>query len=416
MAAKKKPPMGLEGIMDVVRKSATSDNNKGAIASLTTAHNIMRNWKWIDFIDPLTGHPNLLLEYLFGTRGYLCGRLYVSEGEEAASKSSLCFLSYAMGQKTADATCWHGEAEHAPPPPDFIASFGADPQRLMISQPGSLGRALWTLQSVANAARTQVEDRMEQPVLAGLDSVSGFSADEEQDADNMVDGGNAGGLGYHARKIAEFFRDRGWWLEQRHVVLMCTAQHKEKIEKGRFGGGGGDNKDEKTHMASRPLRFHATGRIVVEARELWEPVAPGSDKKTVTGKLVSFYTAKNKLSPAHRRITVPLRADRGFDFCVPCAQFLKARSPWVDLQGNMILNLETRGSWYVCDELDVRGQGEDTLRLFMDELAKRPDLIMKIREILRIRGFGLPFEAQFTAQELQNPATLSPDDAADDDE
>jgi RecA/RadA recombinase len=400
MAPKKKPPSGLSGIMDVVRKNAASANAKGAAATLQSAADIMRNWKWVDFIDPHTGHPNLLLEYLFGARGYLCGRMYLVEGDEAASKSSLCFLSFAMGQKTCDATCWHGEAEHAPPPPDYIASFGTDTSKLMISQPGALGRALLALQMIVNAAKTEVEDRKLQPILASLDSVSGFSADEDQDGENLVEGGNIGGLGYHARKISEFFRERGWWMEKNDLVLICTAQHKDKINTATFGNKA--KNDDPTTIAAKPLRFHATGRLTVEARELWEPVSEGSDKKRVTGKLITFYTAKNKISPPHRRITVPLRSDLGFDFVVPCAQFLKERSPWIDPKGAVFLNLETRGSWYVCEELNVKGQGESTLRLFMDELAKRTDIVMQLRESLRIRGFGLPFEEQY-AHVPENP-------------
>lgn len=403
-AKKKKKQTGLDGLIQAVQSAAKSNTAIGAASTITRLSKHADDWKWVDFCDPHTGYPVLALEYLFGTRGLLCGRFYKIEAMDGVGKSAFCFLAFGAGQRTCDATCIHLESEHATPTADYIASYGCDPAEIIQAQPGSLGRALYLGEELVNKAKRKPKsgedpnDLLDKPIILSMDSISGFSSDEDLDGE-ASENSNVGGLGYHARKMSAFFRDFGWWLKERDVVLIGTAQLREKIDtSGPFTAGPstrGLNDNEPTTMAAKPLNYHATGQLQMSAKKLWEPVSPGSTEKVNTGSLVTFKLVKNKLGWAYRKVPpVALRRDQGFDFTMQSYDFVKDNSPWFDDDGQ-IVSIETRGSWYVCEKYEIKGQGEETKREIMDRLLTDEETVMRIRKVMRIRGFGFDFETSY---------------------
>ena len=405
--------------MQTVQAAAKSKTAIGAASTLSKISTHADNWKWVDFVDPKTGYPVLAIEYLFGTRGLLCGRLYKIEAMEGVGKSSFCYFSYGAGQRTCEATCLHMESENATATADYVASYGCDPEKILQARPGSLGRALYLAEELVNSAKKvpgkndDPNDLLDKPIILSLDSVSGFSSDEELDGE-ASENSNVGGLGYHARKMSAFFRDFGWWLEARDVVLIATAQLRDKIEaSGPFAkksGISGLNDGDPTTMASKPLNFHATGQLQMTAKKLWEPKTPGSSEMVNTGTLVAFKLVKNKLGWAYRKVPpVTLRRDQGFDFTMQSYDFIKEGSPWFTDTGEQIVSIETRGSWYVCDKYNIKGQGEETKRLIMDALLTDHETVMQLREVLRIRGYGFKFETKYTLDRFEDGKVVEPE-------
>lgn len=102
------------------------------------ASDIMKSWRFVDFYNPLQKIPSLSLEWLFGGRGLLAGRIIRLQASYGTGKSSFMWLMYAAAQALSKAWCYHVESEATPPPPDFIESFGCHTDNLLIAHPRSL--------------------------------------------------------------------------------------------------------------------------------------------------------------------------------------------------------------------------------------------------------------------------------------
>lgn len=391
--------------MGTINKNARAVDKKEIANSLSRASAVTDSWRWIDFVDPALNVPCLLLEYLFGTRGSLCGRMLKIEAMEGVGKSSYCFLQYAMAQAHGG-FCWHGESEHAPPPPDYIASFGCDPENLLIQHPGSIERGFYAMEEVIKAIRAddgpdptpmhKVNGKLvpsgephKYPIVVGLDSISGFGADAMIDADDVPDPGLVGGLGAHARVVSKWFRDRGSVLDKKDVFMITTAQQKATINTG-FGAQFA-NKDDTT-IAARPLNFHASWRVKMRTRAL-------KDKKTNedVGEYLVMKTVKNKLSPKGREVELHHYRDFGYDLTTPTHDWLKAQTPWILPDGSSF-DITANGAYTRCERLAGASnfQGEEGKQELMLLLYEDKELLALCREHLRIRGFGFDFEKQYT--------------------
>ena len=401
MAPRKKAITGnwTDRVIGVIQKNAQAEDKKAMAYTLSKASALADNWTWVDFIDPATGMPCILLEWLVGCRGLLCGRMVKVEALEGVGKSSYCFLQYAMAQKQG-AYCWHGESEHAPPPPDYIASFNCDPSLLLVQQPGSIERAFYAMEEFIQTIRTQEDPEMKHPIVVSLDSISGFGADSQIDEEEIPELGASGGLGAHARAVSKWFRDRGWTLDKNKVVMLATAQLKMKIETGFKQKGGGPPKD--VTIADRPLNFHASIRLRMSS-------TPLKDKNMEdVGEYLTLHTTKNKLSPKNRQVTLHLYRDYGFDLVSPTCDWLRTFSPW-QLPDGSTFSITQAGAYLKSDRLlggqnvhsNTEGKKELMTAFYADE-----GLVRAVRERLRIRGFGFDFEEryQLSAEEAEDQA------------
>lgn len=373
--------------------------------------------RWIDFCDPKTGMPCLALEWLWGARGFQTGRILKIEAEEGVGKSSFLMLMYGAAQKSCGAWCLHFEGELAKAPPDFMASYGCDPRRIL--SPDLTGDNLsieGCFSAIDETTRTMRSEQpgmdpdKKHPIVAGVDSVSSFGASKNMDE---KDTDNASGIGVHSRFLSGWFRDRWGHLSDRDTFLMIIAQLRSKIDTTPvFGQRAKTN--ETTTLAARPLDFHSSMRLEISTHPLKLKDPPYSQY----GDTVTFKTTKNKLSPKGKALKLRLIWDQGFDMTNATIELLKNIAP-ITLPSGQQFTIEQRGAGslggvklhipMLCDEglhyfpnylpgdLDKRRTNDELLgRLY----ANGP-LLMAIREALRIRGFGFPFETDYMPSEAE---------------
>jgi RecA/RadA recombinase len=392
MAAKKKNMSAAEALLDAVASNAKTKVAKDIAARTMKLSEQSSKWKFIDFRDPKTNLPALGLEHMFGTRGLLCGRAYKIEAGEGVGKSSFCYLSYAAAQLMHDATCVHLESELATQQEAYIEEFGADTAKVLQSQPGSLKNALFALVEFGNRAK-ELEGRENHPTLISLDSVSGFSSDEDLTGEAST-ADSVGGLGYHARKMSAFFRDYGYWLNEKDVVLLMTAQLREKINTG-FGYSA--NNDTETTIAGKPIDYHSTAILQMSSGTLWEDSEDVKGRKQDMGNKITLKLRKNKLAGRGRIVPpVIMRHGQGFDFTLQTYDLLRMYSEQLrfDDAGKELLHMDMRGSWLTCEKYGHKSQGEDGKRELTEKILRDEEMVMRIRERLRIYGFGFDFETR----------------------
>ena len=375
-----------------------------ALHGLDTANNIAKAWKYVDFSDPHTGQPCLLLEWVFGSRGLLLGRIMKIEADQGVGKSSFLFALYGMAQVGTNAYCFHLEAENAEQPPDYIHSLGCNPDSLGIAKPGSIERAMAMVEELTNEARKDDPEK-KCPIIVGLDSVSGFGSDaamEDPEDPTALDltKQNAG-LGSHARCLSKWFRDRGGiWLQEKDVFLVMITQLKDKIVTD-MGPAKYLTADQKRGtIAEKPLNFSATYRLELKS-------SPLRDKETKDdiGELVTIKVSKNKLSPKNREVQIPLIREKGFNFTDETVDMLRRFSP-INLPNGKQFAIEQRGSFLNYNGENYHSNSESKKQI-LDKIYGDQALLMGLREALRIRGFGFAFETNY----VMSPEEIEDNDA-----
>lgn len=393
----------------VSKQAALLQRLKENNASISSAAQLMQNWRYIDFVNPKAKLPCISLEWLFGARGLLAGRIAQMRAKYSKGKSSFMYLEYAAAQLMSNAFCLHIETEGAASPSDYIASFGCDPNNLMVGELSSLEDCLAKVDEVicqvrggfgggTNADGRQIktkfndpiDPKLESPIVIGIDSLSSLGAQSGVDTD-IADVGATSSLMYHTRKLREYFRDRVARFRDTQTLLMLTSHETAKIEMGKrgFGGGGGGN--DKSSLAQEAIGIHATYGMDFESSPYWDKAAG-----VQLGDVVKIRTFKNKLSPRYRQLELYLVTSQGFDLVKTDVEFLMSHpaSPFAPKDGEKILYRHSQG--ITCKLLSDRSfkSDEEFLRAFYGN----QDLVMSTRERMRIRGCGFAFETQYQAQ------------------
>ena len=389
----------------LARLSANSSSVMSCAAS-------MRSWRYIDFYNPLAKMPCITLEWLFGARGLLAGRILQLRATYSKGKSSFMYLQYAASQALANAFCFHIETEGASAPPDYVASFGANPEDLMIAELTSLEECLEQIDDIicqirggfggsVNAEGRQIKTKYddpidaqkENPLVIGVDSLSSLGIRSRVDTD-VIDADATSQISYHSNKLRGFFRDRVGRLRDTHTLLMIASHETAKIETGfkkAFGAGG----DKKTALGQEAIGIHGTYGVDLDIRA-WTDKEAGVRK----GDIVTMSTFKNKLSPRGRRAELYLVSAQGFDLVHTDVEFLMTNpnSPFTKDE------LYRHSKGITCKPLSDKSfpNEEEFLRSFYGNA----DLLAACREKMRIRGLGFEFEKKYTIQEL-------PDDKED---
>lgn len=383
----------MQDAMAALLKNAKKD--KRTIMSFETVTTETQKHRFIDFCDPKNNIPCLGLEWLWGARGLLTGRMLKIEAEEGTGKSSYVMLQYAMGQKMHNAWCLHEESEGTVAPPDFVASFGADPDNILMPklQTRSIEAVFADIDWTTGNLRSEgIDPEKVAPIIVGLDSISAFGSENNMEEDNYDTSSSSGGLGQHARVVSKWFRERGFVLEDRDVLLLVTAQLREKISTGGFSAPGGS---KKTTLAARPLNFHASYRLEMFASALKE----GTNQ---IGEVVHFKTTKNKMSPKGKTLPINLYWDKGFDLQTATCDMLKAISPII-LPNGEEFNVQQKGAYLAAPSIldkNVHSNPEGKLEI-MQKIYSDTTLLNNIREALRIRGFGFDFETRYQPSEVE---------------
>lgn len=416
-----------QNALAIMGRQASKQKKTGI--GFSTVSQEMANWRWIDFCDPLFNSPCLLLEYLWGARGMLAGRMMKIEAEQGVGKSSYMMLQYAMAQQMHDAWCIHAEGEGATAPPDFIASFGCNPDKIITQQLSvrsiescfnTLDFQTATIRRPATGSddKDVIDPDKVKPILAGVDSISSFGAEDNMEEDGTTEVSQGGGaLGMHARFIGKFFRDRWSLFENRDVFMMIIAQLRAKMDLGpKFPGAPQQPQgDKQTTLAAAPLNYHATYRLDMRSK----PLKHGPEQQYQQyGELVTFKVVKNKLSPKGKSVEVPLVWNAGFDLVMPTFTLLSTMGP-IQLPSGGTFELNKKGGgWIDCPALGVENAKTGSERDIIMKLYANKDLLMALREAFRIRGFGFKFETNYqrTKEEVEDntePVEGAPEAVAD---
>lgn len=413
MAAKKKdlvqsPP--LSRMADLIQRLQKSG------VPVESASSAMSKWRYIDFVNPRARLPCLALEWQFGARGFLAGRILQLRATFSKGKSSFMYLQYAMAQMMANAFCLHIETEGAAAPADYVASFGCNPNDLMTIESQSLEDCLGRVDEVicqirggfggsmseaGRVLKTKYTDPLDPdkscPIVIGIDSLSSLGKESEAALD-VMDITETAQLSYHARKLREYFRNRVSRIRDTNTLMMLASHETAKIETGKakgFGGGGGSGGD-KSSIAQNAVGGHATWGVDVNSTPYYD-----KEKGRQVGDTISLYTFKNKISPRYRRIDLPLVWNEGFDLIKADWDFLSshAASPFAPAQGEE-KTLYKHSAGITCKALSSKSfKSEEE---FLRALYGNTDFVMSLREKLRIRGCGFGFETQYLGKEIPN--------------
>lgn len=158
-------------------------------STISSASQVMSTWRYLDFWNPKDDLPCISQEWLLGARGYLAGRIAQLRAKYSKGKSSYMYLQYAAAQKRAQAFCFHVETEGAGAPADYIASFGCDPNDLLVAEIPSLEECLREIDQLicqvrggfggsvgemGRAVKTKFNDPIDPdltaPIVIGIDS------------------------------------------------------------------------------------------------------------------------------------------------------------------------------------------------------------------------------------------------------
>lgn len=400
--------MARKAVEDAKAKKAKADKAKAAApvanvgisagyAKLAKKHGVVTSkltWDYVPFLDIAKNRPCLPLEYLFGTRGFVLGRVYQLISSEAAGKSSLLLMSIGMAQRTCGgvwAKIW--ESEGTVPPESYIAQMGCDPNQLIMDQPASLDAFIEEVKAFAVEVRTTLDSAGKYPLILGLDSLNGLGVDDDE-ADPAKDddkSGNAKGL--HARKMSEFFREEyRTSIRRAKSLFFVTSQMKATFQ---IGGGGPmvakpKASDTQSTLADKPLKFHASCRLELEHNKNYI-----EKLKSYDGSMITMRMLKNKLNAPGRMIKVVMHDTTKTDAdavvwdwdqttmtllfgpcCPDPAKFVSSGN------GRYSHPLVKDGAFLLSEA-------------FLDAFFEVPELVNSVREAWRIFGFGFDFETKY---------------------
>lgn len=374
---------------------------------ISTARDATASWRYIDFANVKLGIPILSLEWLFGSRGLLAGRILQLRATFSKGKSSFMYAFYGMAQKLAGAFCFHVETEGAAAPADYVASFGCDVDDIIIAEIASLQSCLARVDEVVanirggfggemgetgRMVKTKYVDPsdpdMKYPAVIGIDSLSALAL-ETQVQEDIADMNSTPGLAQHSRILRDWLRRRCHRLMSTHTTLILTSHETVKFEIGRAAYGG----PKKTSLAQEAIGIHATYGADVSSTRYMD-----KEKGIVLGDVVTMKTFKNKISPRDRELDMYLIWNEGFDWAKTEAEFLLKHpaSPFAD--GKMG-DCRKHAHGIVCDRLgkETYKTNEDFVRAF----HANADLVRECREKLRIRGFGFEFETKYQPSQTE---------------
>lgn len=372
-------------------------------ANIDSASGTMSKWRYLDFYNPLQQLPCLSLEWLFGARGFLAGRIMQLRAKYSKGKSSFMYLTYAAAQAMSQAFCLHIETEGASAPADYIASFGADPHDLMVAELSSLEDCLARIDEIicqvrggfgggvgasGQPVKTKFTDPIDaalaSPIVIGIDSLSSLGAEAGVNVD-IADVGSTSALSYHTRKLREFFRHRVARFRDTQTFLMLASHETATIEMGGKRSFGGNSKGS---LAGEAIGIQATYGADLESRKYVDK-AIGKE----IGSIVSIETFKNKLSPPHRKLELYLVWNKGFDLVKTDVEFLinHSASPFAQEDGSKVLYRHSQG--ITCKPLSDKSFKSD--EEFLRALYENESYLAEMREKMRIRGHGFDFEQKF---------------------
>lgn len=404
--AKGAPIRGGSALLERLRSNRTN---------VETAATVMAKARYIDVWNPLADLPSIAMEYLVGAKGWLAGRICQERATFSKGKSSFMYLQYAAAQRKTGAYCMHIETEGAASPADWVASFGCDPEELILVESKSLDDCLGLVDQTVceirggfggmagesgRAMKTKFTDPldkdMEHPIMVGIDSLSQLDQEDKVERD-VADMSKTAQPGFIAKKMREWFRIRTQRLHEMQASLFLTTHETAKIATGPMAGFGGP---QKTSVAAEAIGINATYAYDLRVSK-WKNPSTGD----ILGNETTFTCFKNKWSGdkfggAVREVPLHLRVGQGFDLIHSDAEFLLRHpaSPFAERAGlfEKAQAPQRTSAGIKCTLLSDRTfRSEED---FVRALYANTDLLMALREALRLRGFGFKFESSWKQQ------------------
>lgn len=247
-----------------------------------------------------------------GSIGIPIGRLTVIQGAEASGKTTLVTQILAEVQQRGGITLYLDaeskfEAEHAAALGLYTDEFmppDSDLEPLVKIKPDHIKDAFAQMEEFARNARELAPDSL---IAIAWDSVAATQDSASADEKN-ADYDSGGNFGAPAKEVSQSFRRFIDIVAELDILLICVNQVKEKITTG-FGGFG----DKTTTIASKPLGFHATVRIVTAHAGFIGKGGKKVPKNESLGITVIAKVTKNQIAPPHREANFDIYYEDGID-------------------------------------------------------------------------------------------------------
>ena len=377
-------PTGRSAFLDRLRKN---------FAGLTSASDGI-NASYLDVWNAKDDLPSIAQEYMVGGKGWLDGRICQYRATFSKGKSSMMYQQYGASQLRHGAYCFHVETEGAGSPPNWIASFGCNPEDLMMLESESLEKCFGFIDQMrcefrgGNGVKDPIDPKNEHPLVFGVDSLSQLNVDSlaQQDVMDMT---KASQPGVVAKKMREWFSANVQKLRASRTFLFLTSHETAKIATGPMAFGG----PQKTAKAQEAIGVSGTYAYDLGVSK-W--TASNGD---ILGSVTNFKCFKNKWSGREfngkvRSVDMYLHIGHGFDLCHTDAMFLSKNpnSPfaWHHELSKFGTPAKDAYGWKWPALSDKRFRtAEDLMRAFY----ANEDLLMKTREALQLYGFGFAFES-----------------------
>ena len=394
------------------------------VESVTTITDYFKNMRYIDVFDPVKGRPCIAMEWLLGARGFPAGKVYQLRASFSSGKSSFLYYVYgcalygSKGEDDRKAFVMHVETEGAPNPDDYVAKFGVDPHLFLYVKANDLndlfkkidtfdmalhgGRDGTINPETGRAAKSKftkenaLDPNMEKPSIVGVDSLSNVGSDAGGDFVDLDKSEKPGG---DSKDVRRFFRAREQDYDRHQLTLFVTTHETTEIKTGPGAGYGGPKSTARNQKA---LGMALT--VAIDTKDY--PWKGGKDGKEVLGSRQILTTFKSKLAPRNRTISLFRKNLGGYDMAETDLQFFVN----ADGKNNNCGNNPFAPGGFLCPEgakhgiTKVRGGYSAPLVSdkvfksadeFVETLYSDKDRLRKIRECLRIRGFGFDFETKY---------------------
>jgi len=410
--------------------------------SVTTITDYYRNMRYIDMIDPVKGRPCLAMEWLLGARGFQAGKVYQLRAKFSAGKSSFLYYVYGCalhGSSQEDRNAWvaHIETEGAPNPPDYVAQFGFDPSLFIYLKANDLndlfkkidtfdmalhgGREGTVNPETGRATKSKfskedaLDPEMKKISIVGVDSLSNVGSDAGGDFVDLDKSEKPGG---DSKDVRRFMRAREQDYDNHQLTMFLTTHETTEIKTGPGAGYGGPKATARNQLA---IGMALT--IGLDTKDY-----PWKDEKTkeVLGSRQMLTTFKSKIAPRNRTITLFRKNLGGYNMAETDLQFFLG-----DPKNNNCSENPFRPGGFLCPKgakwgiTRVRGGysaplvSDKTFKSadeFVEALYSDEERLRKIRETLRIRGYGFDFETKYTMPEEEAVSVEDQDDQEQDDD
>lgn len=427
-----------DSLMAAVLRGFKAAEIKNPEETVTTLAKYWEDMKYIDMYDPIKMRPCLTMEWLIGARGFPVGKVCQLRASFGAGKSTFLYYVYGCalrGSTMADRKAWvaHIETEGAPNAADYAAGFGCDPRLFLVFKTKDLNdmfRRMDTFDMTLHGGRegtinsetgravkskfpkeSALDPEMKKPTIIGIDSLSNVGSGSRYDFVDLDKSEKPGG---DSKDVRRFFRDREQDYDCHQITLFVTTHETTEIKTGPGAGYGGPKSTARNQKALGMALSTAMDTIDYPWKD---------DNKNVVGSKQVLKTFKSKLCPKGRMVTLFRKSLGGYDMAQTDLEFFLG-----DPKNNNCAENPFLPGGFLCPEgakhgiTKVRGGYSAPLvsdkvlkdaNEFVKALYSNEELLMKIREHLRIRGFGFDFERKYTIpDEDEESGTVQEEESA----